>query len=95
MENRSLTSRRFRKRKADYWPQIRQLVLEGQTCRQIAADLGLHKTTVNNWLQELRQEFREQVADPAEITAFAVARLDVIYGEAEIPTVVETSFGFS
>lgn len=71
-----------RRRKGPLLAQIRDLALEGHGCREIGARLSLSKTTVHRWLQELRQECRSKVADPAEMTANAVARYDSIYREA-------------
>ncbi len=45
----------FRQRKAALLPQITRLVEQGLTGREIGAELGLSKTTVNHWLQKLDQ----------------------------------------
>ncbi len=71
-----------RRRKETLLPQINDLALEGHSCREIAARLGLCKSTVNRWLQELRQERLANVADSAEMIAVALARYDALYREA-------------
>ena len=40
---------------------------------------GLPKSTVNRWLQELREERRRQVAENPEIIADAVAHYKAVY----------------
>ncbi len=71
-----------RPRKQAVLPQISALALEGQSCREIAATLGLRKSTVHRWLQELRQERSEKAADSTEMIAIALARYDALYREA-------------
>ena len=71
-----------RRRKQLLLPEIRDLALEGHTCREIGERLGLAKTTVHHWLQELRRERADKAADGAEMTATAIARYDAIYREA-------------
>ena len=70
------------RRRKDSLPQIHDLALEGHSCREIAARLGVSKSSVNRWLQELRQECRAKVADSAEMVAVTYARYEAIYREA-------------
>jgi transposase-like protein len=62
--------------------QIRDLALEGYSSQEIGARLGMGKSTVHRWLQEMRQECRTSVADATEMISNAVARYDTIYREA-------------
>jgi transposase-like protein len=71
-----------RRRKEALLPQINNLALEGHSCREIGARLGVSTTTVHRWLQKLRQESRSKVADSGEMIANSVARYDAIYREA-------------
>jgi len=71
-----------RRRKGILLPQIGDLALEGHSCREIAVRLGVGKTTVHRWLQELGEECRSKVADAGEMIANAAARYDSIYREA-------------
>ena len=71
-----------RQRKEFLLPQVNDLALEGRSCREISKILGVDKTTVHRWLQELRGEGRRKVADAGEMIAVAVARYDAIYREA-------------
>ena len=71
-----------RRRKEIMLPQVSNLALEGHSCRAIGKILGLDKTTVHRWLQELREESRSRVADATEMIVIAVARYDAIYREA-------------
>ena len=63
-------------------PQIAALALAGQTCRQIAETFGLTKSTVNRWLQEIREDCPTRFAGCAEIVAAAVAGYWSLHDEA-------------
>jgi len=76
---RSLSRRRW---KGTLLPQISQLALEGHSSRVIGAQLGIGKTTINRWLNELRLERRSNLVDATGMIANAVARYDLIYREA-------------
>ncbi len=71
-----------RRRKATLLPQIDQLSLAGHGCREIAARLGIGKSTVSRWLRELHLERRSNLTDATGMIANAVARFDSIYREA-------------
>ena len=71
-----------RRRKGPLLEQIRDLALEGHSCREIGARLMLGKSTVHRWLGELRRDNRRKVADAGEMIANAVARYDSIYRAA-------------
>jgi hypothetical protein len=71
-----------RRRKEALLPQINDLSLEGHSCREIASRLNLSKTTVSNWLFDLRRDGRDKAIDSTELTAVAVARYDTIYRES-------------
>ncbi len=72
----------LRRRKHALLPQISQLALEGHSCRVIGARLGIGKTTISRWLNELRLERRSNLVDATGMIANAVARYDLIYREA-------------
>ena len=63
-------------------PQINDLALEGHSCREIAARLGIGRTTVGRWLHDLREERHSKAVDTADMLASAIARYDAIYREA-------------
>jgi len=58
------------------------MALGGQTCRQIAETLGLTKSTVNRWLQEMREDCPTRFVGCAEIVAAAVAGYWSLHDEA-------------
>ena len=62
-EERPASARRLRKEAL--LAQVCTLALAGQSCRQITAACGLPKSTVHRWLQALREDCPERVADSA------------------------------
>jgi hypothetical protein len=70
------------RRKGALLPQISQLALEGHSCREIGARLGLGKTTISRWLNELRLERRTSLLDDTGMIVNTIARYDSIYREA-------------
>ena len=55
-----------RRRQEALLPQVCKLALAGQSCRQIAATCGLPKSTVNRWLEALREDCPTRVPGSAE-----------------------------
>src|SRR5271157_1013946 len=73
----------FRQKKEALMPQITQLALEGHSCREIAKMVGVGKSAVSRWLQELRRNsLAQESPEAAEMTAKAASRLDFIYRKA-------------
>ncbi len=71
-----------RLRKEALLTQVCTLALAGQSCRQITATCGLPKSTVNRWLQALREDCPERVANSDQMIANAVAHYEALYHEA-------------
>ncbi len=65
-------------RKEALLTQVCTLALAGRSCRQIAATCGLPKSTVNRWLQALREDCPTRIANSAEIIAEAVAGYEAL-----------------
>ncbi len=73
----------LRQRKAALLPQVARLAVEGLTCREIAAQLGVSKTSVNYWLQKLRPDQAAGASQElAETARRRVARYNSIYRRA-------------
>ena len=70
------------RRKRYRLPQVAGMALEGRTYGEIAKILGLPKTTVYRWLQELKRDRQAKAADRAEMAVEAIARYEAIYFEA-------------
>lgn len=71
-----------RRRKEVFLPKISELALEGYGCREIGRRLGLGKSTVNRWLQELLGDYQAKLADTTGMTALTFARYESLYREA-------------
>ena len=71
-----------RQRRETLLPQIAARALAGQSCRQIAAACGVPKSTVNRWLQALREDCPTRFAGSAQLIADAVAGYKSLYHEA-------------
>ena len=67
--------------------QILQLLVNGNTRKQIAADLGISGKTVRNHFNNMRKKYN--VATRAEMIAHAVARGDVYVYLGEVQMDVE------
>ena len=71
-----------RLRKEALLTQVCTLALAGQSCRQIAATCGVPKSSVNRWLQALREDCPTRIANSTEIIADAVAGYKALYDKA-------------
>jgi hypothetical protein len=64
-------------------PLVTQMALEGRSGQEIARQVGWPQRTINQWLQELRQEWTAKAAEGAgPLLGIAQARLDAVYREA-------------
>ncbi|MEI8375475.1 MAG: helix-turn-helix domain-containing protein [Planctomycetota bacterium] len=73
----------LRQRREALLPQIIQLAMEGHSHKEIAAKIGVNRSTIHNWLQQQRQG-RISLAgqDIAVMIADIVERYELIYREA-------------
>jgi len=79
--NRRLAAQR--RRREELLPQVTQLALEGYSRQEIAQRVGVSRTTIRRWLQELRQEHAARaVVDTAQMIAETIKRYNSIYREA-------------
>ncbi len=71
------------RRKEALLPLITALALEGHASRAISVKAKVNKSTVNRWLNELRQKWiAESQANIVELTTIAYARYELLYREA-------------
>lgn len=69
--------------KAILLPKITKLALAGLTQQEIADKVGCVKSTVSNYLAELREECRQKAAeDTTELVARMLARYELVFREA-------------
>ncbi len=74
---------RSRKRRGALLPQVAQFTFQGLTCRDIAAKLGVSKSTVNYWQQKLPQELPAyELPEAGGTSALRSKRYDSIYQRA-------------